>query len=150
MVNFHKFHRHWGENCFSTYYRETKIKSVYFCQYTLKWSELRLLTLDFVSTAAQRWRAVLANRFRSSLTLDFVFTATQRWRAVLANRFRSSQSVRAKSTIRLCGIYMRSRPSVRSRWLDIARVRFYFPIKTQSRTRLISSYLMRTSLAGAH
>ena len=60
--------------------RDRNRKIVWFCQYTEKWSEIKLLTRDFVSSAAQRW-------------------------IVLANLFRTNQSARAKSTIYLRCIY---------------------------------------------
>ena len=59
----------------SIYWTEIE-KFVDFCQYTENWSQIKLLTRDFASAAAQRWSA-------------------------LPNHFRTSQSVRTKSTIHL-------------------------------------------------
>ena len=54
---------------------QTKTKLVFFfCQYIKEWSEIKLLTRDFISSAARRWVA-------------------------LADHFQSSQSVRKKGTI---------------------------------------------------
>ena len=66
---------------FSTciYHTDTK-KLVYFFQYTKNWSEIKLLTCDFVSLAAWRW-------------------------IELGIHFGTSQSAHPKSTIYLFGVY---------------------------------------------
>lgn len=51
-------------NFFSVYHTDAK-QLVYFFQYTKRWSEIKLLTRNFVSSAAQRW-IVLAIHFQTN------------------------------------------------------------------------------------
>ena len=67
-------------NEFLTIYQTDTKKLVYFFQYTKNWSEIKLLTCDFVSLAAWRW-------------------------IELGIHFGTSQSAHAKSTIYLFGMY---------------------------------------------
>ena len=67
-------------NEFVTIYHTDTKKLVYFFQYTKNWSEIKLLTCDFVSLAAWRW-------------------------IELGIHFGTSQSAHAKSTIYLFGVY---------------------------------------------
>ena len=67
-------------NEFVTIYHTDTKKLVYFFQYTKNWSEIKLLTCDFVSLAAWRW-------------------------IELGIHFGTSQSAHAKSTIYLFGMY---------------------------------------------
>ena len=70
-----------ANNCFSIYHTKTKKITIklFLSTYQKKWLETKLLTSDFVSMAAQRWK-------------------------VLANHFLISQSGHTRSTIHLCGI----------------------------------------------